>query len=148
MEGNEQNLAEVFIKTHRLMHRYNMIQHNKNLGELDPRRGQGRILAALKHMSGINQRELAFVLDIRPQSLGELLQKLESNGYVVRKPSEEDKRSLIVSLTDKGKNLQFRRPSYDDLFSCLDESEQVKFQKLLNRVAERLLTLIKAVEQG
>ena len=43
----------------------------------DSRRGQGRVLAILKMQPEISQKELLYLLDMRPQSLGELLSKLE-----------------------------------------------------------------------
>ena len=139
---DNQNLTEIFMETHHLLHRYNMIWHSKNVGDFDPRRGQGRILAALKKMEGINQRELAFILDIRPQSLGEMLQKLEQNNFLTRKPAKDDKRSLIVELTDKGKALKFQRPDYDEILNCLDEDEQENFKNYLKKISERLEELI------
>ena len=138
MDKHKVELAEIFMETHHLLHRYHMIWHSKNVGDFDPRRGQGRILAALKKMSGVNQRELAFILDIRPQSLGELLQKLEQNGYISRKPSEEDKRAMMVELTEKGENLKFQRPNYDELFNCLNEEEQENFKIYLQKISARL----------
>ena len=146
MEKREIKLPEIFIETHHLLHRYHMIQHSKNLGDFDPRRGQGRILAALKKMSGVNQRELAFILDIRPQSLGELLQKLEQKGYIIRKSSDTDKRAITVELTEEGKNIEFQRPNYSEIFDCLDESEQANMKDYLERIAVRLEELIKENE--
>ena len=138
MDKRKVELAEIFMETHHLLHRYHMIWHSKNLGDFDPRRGQGRLLAALKNMSGVNQRELAFILDIRPQSLGELLQKLEQGGYISRKPSEGDKRAMMVELTEKGRNLKFQRPNYDELFNCLNEEEQENFKNYLQKISDRL----------
>ena len=138
MDKCKVELAEIFMETHHLLHRYHMIWHSKNLGDFDPRRGQGRLLAALKNMSGVNQRELAFILDIRPQSLGELLQKLEQGGYISRKPSEDDKRAMMVELTEKGKNLKFQRPNYDELFNCLNEEEQENLKNYLQKISDRL----------
>ena len=92
----------------------------------------------MKKMSGVNQRELAFILDIRPQSLGELLQKLEQGGYISRKPSEDDKRAMMVELTEKGRNLKFQRPNYDELFNCLNEEEQENLKNYLQKISDRL----------
>ena len=60
----------------------------------------------LKLKPEISQKELSDLLDMRPQSLGELLGKLERNGYITRTPSERDQRVLIIRLTDAGKNYQ------------------------------------------
>ena len=142
MDVEKITLAEILMETHHLLHRYHMIWHSKNVGDFDPRRGQGRILTALKKMSGVNQRELAFILDIRPQSLGELLQKLEQNGYIKRRPDEEDKRAMIVELTEKGRDLKFQRPDYNEILNCLDDVEQENLKSCLNKISARLENLI------
>ena len=66
------------------------------------------------------------ILDMRPQSLGELLEKLERNGYITRNPSEEDQRIMTVRLTEAGKELanSEERLDTDDLFSSLNSEEQ------------------------
>ena len=65
--------------------------------------GRGRILAALNDCGSMSQTQLAAQLDIRPQSLSELLGKVEAEGLIDRKQSEEDKRQTIVSLTEEGR---------------------------------------------
>ena len=142
MADEKNDLAETLIEMHHLMHRYHMIQHSKNIGDFDPRRGQGRILAALKKMNSTNQRELAFILDIRQQSLGELLQKLELNGYIKRKQSEDDKRAMIVEITDKGRELKFYKPDYSNLFDNFNERERKTLKKYLERIIDNLESLI------
>jgi DNA-binding MarR family transcriptional regulator len=68
----------------------------------DYTRGQGRVLVALKLKQSMTQKELCRVLDIRNQSLGELLGKLEKGGYVTRAPAEADKRTVVVTITPAG----------------------------------------------
>ena len=56
---------------------------------------------------------------MRPQSLGELLSKLEKNGYILRTPSETDRRVMNIKLTDEGiKATETTEPefSFDKLF--------------------------------
>ena len=137
-----QNLTETFLETHHLMHRYHMTWYGKNFGGLDPRQGQGRILTALRRMNTVSQKELGFILDIRPQSLGELLQKLESNGYIERKRSPTDKRALIVELTEKGESFQLRKPDYEELFADLSELERETLRKALLKIGTKLERLI------
>lgn len=136
------NLTDVLLETHHLMRNYNMIWYGKNFGGLDPRQGQGRILSTLRRRHSISQRELGDILDIRPQSLGELLQKLEANGYIERHRSETDKRSLIVELTAKGETFQLRKPDYDELFIDLDARDKATFKRCLEKISERLTELI------
>ena len=135
-------LIRTFLETHRLMHNYNMIWYRKNFGGLDPQQGQGRILLALRRMNSISQKELGLILDIRPQSLGELLQKLEANGYIKRRTSPTDKRALVVELTKKGENFQMHRPDYEELFLDLNVKEREELNRSLEKISERLTDLI------
>ena len=135
-------MTNTLLETHHLLRRYNMIWYGKNFGGLDPRQGQGRILSALRRMNSISQKELGFILDIRPQSLGELLQKLEQNGYIRRERSTTDKRALIVELTEKGETFQLQKPDYDELFVELTAQEKKLLKSSLEKISAQLTDLI------
>lgn len=135
---DKNDFIETFLQTYHLMHTYNLIWYRKNFGGIDPMQGQGRILSALRRMQSISQKELGYILDIRPQSLGELLQKLESNGYITRHRSPTDKRALIVELTEKGEFFQLQRPDYDALFVDLTDAEKALIMQSFDKIAERL----------
>ena len=135
-------LIDTFLGNYRLMHNYDMLWYRKNFGGLDPKQGQGRILFALQRAKSIPQKDLGLQLDIRPQSLGELLHKLEANGYIVRKRSTTDKRALIVELTEKGENFQLNRPDYSELFRDMSAKERTELKKSLKKISERLAGLI------
>jgi DNA-binding MarR family transcriptional regulator len=101
----------------------------------DPTRGQGRVLAILKLQEEITTKDLSYMLGIRQQSLNELLNKLESGGYVIRIPSEADKRVMLVKLTEKGRNEDKKDdPDFDSIFNCLNEEEQAAFGAYLDRI--------------
>ena len=140
--AEKNNLTNTLLETYHLMRRYHMTWYGKNFGGLDPRQGQGRILSALRRMHSIGQKELGFILDIRPQSLGELLQKLESNGYITRYRSEKDKRALIVELTAKGESFQLCKPDYDELFIDLSARDKAALKGYLTKISKRLTELI------
>lgn len=72
---------------------------------LPPRgEGRGRLMGFLNDHGEMSQTQLATHLDIRPQSLSELIAKMESDGLVMRRQSDEDKRQTLVSLTDLGRS--------------------------------------------
>lgn len=107
----------------------------------DPHRGQGRVLAILEMKSEISQKELSCLLDMRPQSLGELLAKLERAGYIVRSTSEADRRGQDIRLTEAGAAEAARAGAEEDadtLFSCLDAEERGRLRDYLDRVAAAL----------
>lgn len=142
-------LIELFTKIEWLLHRQHMKNH-MNFGPFgDPRKGQGRVLAALKLKSEISQRELAYLLDMKPQSLGELLAKLEKSGYIVRTPLESDKRVLMIKLTEAGMTASEQPSPFVDVFNCLKEDEQEQLAIYLERVIESLeSTLEESAEEG
>lgn len=142
MNGNK-DVTEAFLNAYQLMQHYTLTWYRKNFSGMEPWQGQGRILSTLRRRHNLSQKELGQILDLRPQSLGELLQKLEANDYIRRYRSPIDKRSLIVELTEKGEIFQMRKPDYDELFVDLDYKEKAALVKALEKVAERLQEQIK-----
>ncbi len=106
----------------------------------DPMRGQGRILALLKIKDGVSTKDMSSVLGIRTSSLNELLSKLEAKEYVVREQSEEDKRVMVVKLTDKGRDVE--QPAAGaataDMFDCLTDEEKKAFGECLDKMIAHL----------
>jgi hypothetical protein len=85
-----------------VIHRYRTANARTHGAVGDPTRGQGRVLALLAVKPETTQRELSFLLDMRQQSLSELLAKLEEKGFVTREKSEQDGRVTVVKLTEAG----------------------------------------------
>ena len=98
MKQNVHELMERLMRMQWLLNRY----FHRNLRDRGvPYSGQGRVLKVLKIKPEIPQKELSEILGMRPQSIGELLSKLEKKGYITRTPSPNDKRVIIVHLTEK-----------------------------------------------
>ena len=55
---------------------------------------------------GIEMSELAWVMGLENSTVTRLIGRLETNGFIKRKKSEIDKRSIIVFLKNKGLILQ------------------------------------------
>src|SRR5471030_1811846 len=107
MEGFKMNedkidLIEEFVRVQWLFHRYHQQNHTHHGPMGDPTRGQGRVLTILKMQPEISQKDLSYLLDMRPQSLGEILSKFEKSGYITRTPSETDRRVMNIKLTKNG----------------------------------------------
>lgn len=139
--GTEVSLARKAGRMGRLIHRYYSI-NARNKGAIgDPLRGQGRVLALLAVKPETTQRELSFLLDMRQQSLSELLAKLEEKGYITREKSEQDGRVTVVRLTDEG---AAAAPSPDemgkraDALDCLTDEEREQFEQMVDKVIESL----------
>ncbi|MDR3270259.1 MAG: MarR family transcriptional regulator [Peptococcaceae bacterium] len=132
------DLYEQFDRITWLLHRYHQHKHRQHGPLGDTRRGQGRVLALLQLKPEISQKELSDILDIRSQSLGELLAKLERNGYITRTPSPTDRRVIDIRLTEAGQQAPSENdePSTEEatIFSCLNAAEQAALSDYLGRV--------------
>lgn len=101
--------------------------------------GQGRVLHMLALHSPIAQKELSYLLGIRPQSLGELLGKLEESGQIARHPDPDDRRAQVVEITARGRAADSDRPAAPgDPFAVLDPDQQREFVTLLDQVIDGL----------
>ena len=145
------DLFEEFSRVQKLLSKY-QLWHYRNFGPSgDPHRGQGRVLAVLKLQPEISQKELGYLLDMRNQSLGELLSKLEKSGAISREASEEDRRSMNIKLTEHGAQLieQGRRKPDDvgRVFECLSAEDRAKLNDILERLSGELKKLLGSDEK-
>ena len=132
-------IYEKFMRVQWLLRKYHLRSYAEFNPTADTTRGQGRILAVLKLRDGISTKDLAYLLGVRVSSLNELLSKLEKGGYITREPSEQDKRVMLVKLTEKGRSEeQTENPASEDIFDCLSEDEQKTMCGFLDRIIESL----------
>lgn len=105
--------------------------------------GQGRLLAFLLEKDGISQKELSALLRIAPASVSELINKLETGGYIEKRQNDSDKRVTNIFLTEGGrffaqKMEEGRLQLAKDIFSGLSEEEQVQLLSLIQKLMESL----------
>jgi DNA-binding MarR family transcriptional regulator len=100
--------------------------------------GQGRVLSLLAKSSPVSQKELAYLLGIRSQSLAELVSKLEKAGLVERQPDPNDRRTSLVDLTGDGRAAAENIAAEPDAgpFSVLDDEDKQRFADLLDKVID------------
>ncbi len=67
---------------------------------------QGRILFVLWERDGISIRELAKKTSLGKSTLTSMLDRLEEAGHLKRIPSREDRRKIIIKLTEKDKRMR------------------------------------------
>lgn len=140
-EREQMSLAFKVGRMGRLMHRYHMVNAHRHGAVGDPTRGQGRVLALLAVKPETTQRELSYLLDMRQQSLSELLAKLEEKGFITREKSEEDGRVTVVKLTEAGAEAAPSPDEMDrrsDALDCLDDDERTELEGLVDKVVASL----------
>ena len=98
---------------------------------------QQQILSILSKNGPMAQKDLLDVLMIRPGSLSELLSKLEEKGLLVRQEDENDRRKVILTLTEEGQSAGAGESDFTgekDLFAVLDEEEKNTLKLLLKKL--------------
>lgn len=141
MQKDKQELLELFVRIEWLLHRH-YHQYRMAYGPMgNPHKGQGRVLSILKIKPEITQKELTYLLDMRPQSLGELLSRMEQNGYIIRTTSEKDRRIIDIKLTEAGAeaaNQGDQQSDFSGVFDCLSQEDQDSLRDYLSRIIDSL----------
>lgn len=75
------------------------------------------LLQLLRRKGGIRVSEAARVLEIPLFSATRLVQRLESDGYVVKRPDADDGRAILLSLSPRGR--RFIRRIEDDNYELI-----------------------------
>lgn len=106
-------------------------------------RGFGHILDLLSEHDGLSQRQIADMLDIRPQSISEAIATLEERGLIRKEINEQDRRGLLVYITEDGLKTQTelhneRVRNAKRIFAAISEEEKQTLLELLEKVTTAL----------
>ncbi len=91
----------------------------------------------------LSQAELAELIGIRPQSIGPILAKLEEEGLIERRPSQADRRSHLLALTDEGraaaaKARELQAAYAEKALSVLTDEERIAFASAVVKLNDAL----------
>lgn len=126
---DNQLLFHKFIMINEILDRRNKKQ-NPEMKSIT--KGQGRLIILLKRKDKISTKALSEILNISVTSLNETLNKLEQQNFIKKVPSEQDKRILLVELTEEGRALEFKNHEDIDIFNSLSEEEKENLNEYLN----------------
>ena len=74
---------------------------NREVREIGLTRTQWQVLYCLYHDDGRTQTQLAEILSMAKPPVGKIVDRLEADGWVVRKEDPSDRRAKLVYLTSK-----------------------------------------------
>lgn len=134
-EANNNLLFHKFIIINAILDKRNK---KKNPEMQSITKGQGRLIVLLKRKDKLSTKELSEILNISVSSLNETLNKLEQKNFIRKIPSENDKRILLVELTEKGRALEFENNEDIDIFDALSQEEKEKLNEYLNTIMGEL----------
>lgn len=101
------------------------------------------LLSIIRDNEGIRTGKIAEVLDVSSSAVTQLVNDLEKSDLVERKPSQEDKRILEISLT-KEAHIKFvhmhqeRAKKLAQLFDTLDDQEFAQYVQLTKKILSHI----------
>jgi len=135
------SIPEIFQLIGRVEKKLEQI-HRETIKETNLTTPQYVVLTLLWERDGRTFKELAAGVHCTPATMTGIVDTLEKKGLVVRVPNPDDRRSLLVKLTDDGEALQLSTPTLDRIFhSCcvgLAPDEARQLSQLLRKLDDSL----------
>ena len=90
--------------------------------------------------------ELAGMLDVSPPAISWILAKLEDGGFIDRSHTKEDRRRVVLELTDMGKDVvrrvnAHRRKQINDVLRRMDDNTVKQLETLLKAFTDSYLQM-------
>ena len=107
---------------------------------------QGRILYILWNNNNLSIKQISKFTKLAKTTLTAMLERMELQGLIKRTISKEDKREIIVSLTDKAKEL---KENYLDVSKQMEKIFYKNFtDKQIENFENTLKKIIENLEKG
>jgi MarR family transcriptional regulator, transcriptional regulator for hemolysin len=113
-------------------------------------RAQWLVLTRLYRRPGASQTQLAEMLEIDRASAGRMIDRMEKNGWVERRPDRGDRRVNRLHLTEEARKVHaemwaIAESTVDDALSPLSANEREQYTELTAKVKGRLQSLAGAM---
>jgi DNA-binding MarR family transcriptional regulator len=134
-----EKVADVLDGFGEVMSRLMVDQLQKHLSELDLTLPQIQVLRILHRGGAVPTGKLAICLRISAPATTQLTDRLIRKGLIERRASEDDRRAVLVALSDAGRCLidrfrERRNAVFGEALSQLSEAEQVQVVSSLQKV--------------
>jgi len=148
-ENLERNFGFILHDVARLLR----TTYDRRVRDLDLTRSQWWVLTHLFRKDGITQSALAEILELEKPSLGRLLDRLESKGWVRRMEDPNDRRAKRVFLTESAQApMQVMREVAagvrEDALSGLSAADQDRFVDVLLTIKSNLMGETNGASKG
>ncbi len=134
-----------------VIHRGTCKYFEKNLGALGLHRGMVHVLSIMNECQPVSQQFLSEKLSVDKANMTRILVKLEESGFVERTVDQEDRRSKLISLTDKGRDMflpveEIRKGWTEILSAGMTREERKTYLSLLLRSVENMNEYFRSVD--
>jgi MarR family transcriptional regulator for hemolysin len=104
---------------------------------------QCKVLVHLEKNGGVSQAKLAELADVDPMTMGRILDRMEADGLLERRPDATDRRARCLYLTRKAKPLldkiwRWGGVTRAEAFAGIDPQERDTFIDLLETASEEV----------
>lgn len=123
-------VTDVFTLLDQVARRLREIQR-MTVNEVDLTPPQFQTLRLLWERDSQPFKDLAAAIGCTRPTMTGVVDTLEKNGLVRRAPNPHDRRSVLVTLTEMGKDLEGKTPDLERMYaSCCSGLSEVEFQQL------------------
>lgn len=135
----DENIGTMLAQVSRLLRR----SFDKRARDMGVTRPQWQVLGVLFFNAGINQGQLAELLEVEPITAGRMIDRLQDAQMVERRPDPADRRAWRLHLTDKGQRLldelrPFAHETYEIALEGVGETERAALMATLGRMRTNL----------
>lgn len=135
------NLRELFIRAERA--RKQLLSPVLSANGLTPGQGQAGILNTLLKEDRLNQKELSCRCHMDTTTMSRNIDNLEKLGLLRREANPENRRSIIICLTDKGRekalNIREMFTQFESILKKDISEEDIEFfKRILSKICENL----------
>jgi DNA-binding MarR family transcriptional regulator len=137
-------MSELYAMPGHLIRRAHQVSHalfGEECAAFDLTSVQYAALTAIGETPGIDATRLSSVIAFDRSTIGDVLERIEAKGWIVRTPSPSDRRVKLLDLSPAGRDLLARvgpsvRRVQERLLAPFDVQERDKVLHLLARLAQ------------
>lgn len=103
--------------------------------------GEGQILICLIENNGLTPGTLSDISELGSGRVANILKSMEEKGYIVRKKDNNDKRKVLVYITEEGKkwhneNKKMVEEEVDNILKYIGENDTKELIRILNKITD------------
>jgi MarR family transcriptional regulator for hemolysin len=107
---------------------------------------QCKVLVRLENNEGVSQVKLAELADVDPMTMVRILDRMEADGLLERRPDPADRRARCLYLTAKAKPLldeiwRFSEATRAETFAGISRADREMFMTVLEKMHDNLSVL-------
>ncbi|MCB0497173.1 MAG: MarR family transcriptional regulator [Cyclobacteriaceae bacterium] len=127
--------------------------YNQEAVKYDITTSLGFVLLNLHMGEGTPATKIAPLMGMEARSLSRMLKSMEEQGLIRKEKDENDKRSVLIYLTEKGRDKreiarQTVRAFNEELLELMSKDELEVFFRAMNKINARIETRLESNKQG